>query len=418
MCTTASGAASTKAGVHRLLFGSSQPGLQLHSSGGAGGGQAHEAEGTGSPTEGGEDVDIEGKLASRAALSPSEQVRLTTKGIGVQRRTAEDSERPIIPAGSLRRPGRVIGRSGREGDVAAVGRELVHQVTGALGVEEIVIGMPHRGRLNVLANIMNKNVREIFAAFRERDEIQAALAEEGEPGALDEPAFAAELADIRRHRIARVKDELMPGLSALENGSYTMAMSAAFLLDVHAGSLLVVRGAVVMAGYWEQPDETAETLRGGWLHTGDVGSFDADGYLTLRDRSKDLIIRGGSNIYPREIEEVLLRHPAIVEVSVVGREHADLGEEPIAFVVTKPGQQVILLVNGYGGTPSLELYLMVNAARKVLGAAGVEVVPLFARLRVADLVWSKVWITLADERWVSGSKTRMVSTSSSNRSSR
>jgi acyl-CoA synthetase (AMP-forming)/AMP-acid ligase II len=68
--------------------------------------------------------------------------------------------------------------------------------------------------------------------------------------------------------------------------------------------------------------------------------MDALGYLTLRDRSKDMIIRGGSNIYPREIEEVLLRHPGIVEVSVIGREHADLGEEPIAFVVTKPDHPV------------------------------------------------------------------------------
>ena len=69
---------------------------------------------------------------------------------------------------------------------------------------------------------------------------------------------------------------------------------------------IVVRGDVVMAGYWKQPDATAETLRGGWLHTGDVGSFDDDGYLTLRDRSKDLIISGGMNIYPREVEEALL----------------------------------------------------------------------------------------------------------------
>ena len=74
---------------------------------------------------------------------------------------------------------------------------------------------------------------------------------------------------------------------------------------------VVVRGDVVMAGYWKQPDATAEALRGGWLHTGDVGSFDADGYLTLRDRSKDLIISGGMNIYPREVEEALLRHPGV-----------------------------------------------------------------------------------------------------------
>jgi long-chain acyl-CoA synthetase len=96
---------------------------------------------------------------------------------------------------------------------------------------------------------------------------------------------------------------------------------------------VVVRGDVVMAGYWRQPEATAEALRGGWLHTGDVGSFDADGYLTLRDRSKDLIISGGMNIYPREVEEVLLRNPGVRDVSVVGRPDADWGEVVVAFVV-------------------------------------------------------------------------------------
>ncbi len=96
---------------------------------------------------------------------------------------------------------------------------------------------------------------------------------------------------------------------------------------------ILVRGDVVMAGYWNQPDATAEALRGGWLHTGDVGSFDADGYLTLRDRSKDLIISGGMNIYPREVEEVLLRHPAVQAASVVGRPDAEWGEVVVAFVV-------------------------------------------------------------------------------------
>jgi acyl-CoA synthetase (AMP-forming)/AMP-acid ligase II len=96
---------------------------------------------------------------------------------------------------------------------------------------------------------------------------------------------------------------------------------------------VVVRGDVVMAGYWKQPDATAEALRGGWLHTGDVGSFDADGYLTLRDRSKDLIISGGMNIYPREVEETLLRHPGVRDVSVVGRPDAEWGESVVAFVV-------------------------------------------------------------------------------------
>jgi acyl-CoA synthetase (AMP-forming)/AMP-acid ligase II len=96
---------------------------------------------------------------------------------------------------------------------------------------------------------------------------------------------------------------------------------------------VVVRGDVVMTGYWHQPDATAETLRGGWLHTGDVGSFDGDGYLTLRDRSKDLIISGGMNIYPREVEEALLRHPGVRAAAVVGRPDADWGETVVAFVV-------------------------------------------------------------------------------------
>lgn len=100
---------------------------------------------------------------------------------------------------------------------------------------------------------------------------------------------------------------------------------------------VVCRGEIVMAGYWRNPEATAQALRGGWLHTGDVGSFDADGFLTLKDRSKDMIISGGSNIYPREVEEVLLRHPGVSEVSVVGRPHPDWGEEVIAFVVGRDG---------------------------------------------------------------------------------
>ena len=88
-----------------------------------------------------------------------------------------------------------------------------------------------------------------------------------------------------------------------------------------------------MAGYWEQEAATRAALRGGWLHTGDIGVFDTDGYLTLKDRSKDLIISGGSNIYPREVEEVLLRHAAVREVSVIGRPHPDWGEIVVAYVV-------------------------------------------------------------------------------------
>ncbi len=98
---------------------------------------------------------------------------------------------------------------------------------------------------------------------------------------------------------------------------------------------IVTRSSCVMQGYWRNPEATARAMRGGWLHTGDVGSMDPAGFLTLRDRSKDMIISGGSNIYPREIEEVLLRHPAVAECSVVGRPHAEWGEEVVAFVVPR-----------------------------------------------------------------------------------
>lgn len=95
---------------------------------------------------------------------------------------------------------------------------------------------------------------------------------------------------------------------------------------------VVVRGDVVMAGYWNDAAATARTLHNGWLHTGDIGVIDREGFLTLKDRSKDVIISGGSNIYPREVEEVLLRHASVREVSVVGAAHPEWGEQVIAFV--------------------------------------------------------------------------------------
>ncbi len=96
---------------------------------------------------------------------------------------------------------------------------------------------------------------------------------------------------------------------------------------------VLVRGRAVMRGYWRNEAATARALAGGWLHTGDVGTLDEDGFLTLRDRSKDLIISGGANIYPREIEEVLLGHPDVVEAAVIGCAHPEWGEEVVAFVV-------------------------------------------------------------------------------------
>jgi long-chain acyl-CoA synthetase len=96
-----------------------------------------------------------------------------------------------------------------------------------------------------------------------------------------------------------------------------------------------VRGDVVMAGYWNNPEASAAALQNGWLKTGDLGRMDDHGFLTLHDRSKDLIISGGANIYPREVEEVLLRHPHVQEVSVIGKPDAEWGEVVVAFVVAK-----------------------------------------------------------------------------------
>jgi len=96
---------------------------------------------------------------------------------------------------------------------------------------------------------------------------------------------------------------------------------------------VAVRGEMVMRGYLNRSEATAAALAGGWLHTGDLGRLDAQGYLTLVDRSKDLIISGGSNIYPREIEEVLLRHPAVREAAVIGVPDADWGEAAVALIV-------------------------------------------------------------------------------------
>lgn len=99
---------------------------------------------------------------------------------------------------------------------------------------------------------------------------------------------------------------------------------------------VLVRGDSVVPGYWRNPEATAATMGTGWLKTGDMGSFDPAGYLTLKDRSKDLIISGGANIYPREVEEVLLAHPKVREVSVVGLPDPEWGEQVVACVVAEP----------------------------------------------------------------------------------
>jgi long-chain acyl-CoA synthetase len=97
------------------------------------------------------------------------------------------------------------------------------------------------------------------------------------------------------------------------------------------------KGPTVMLGYWNNPAANAETLKDGWLRTGDVGRFDADGFLTLSDRSKDVIISGGTNIYPREVEEALLTHPDVREVSAIGVADPEWGETVVACVVLQDG---------------------------------------------------------------------------------
>jgi long-chain acyl-CoA synthetase len=103
---------------------------------------------------------------------------------------------------------------------------------------------------------------------------------------------------------------------------------------------IVIRGPNVMKGYWKRPDATAEAIRGGWFHTGDVATVDEDGYFFIVDRKKDMIIRGGYNVYPREIEEVLYEHPAVQEAAVVGVPDERMGEEVTAAVVLKQGEHV------------------------------------------------------------------------------
>jgi acyl-CoA synthetase (AMP-forming)/AMP-acid ligase II len=108
------------------------------------------------------------------------------------------------------------------------------------------------------------------------------------------------------------------------------------LLPGQAGEV-VVRGDIVMQGYWNNPQATAEALRNGWLHTGDIGMFDENGYLFLLDRAKDMIISGGNNVYPREVEEVIVQHPAVATAVVFGIPHEYWGEAVHALVVLEPG---------------------------------------------------------------------------------
>ena len=103
---------------------------------------------------------------------------------------------------------------------------------------------------------------------------------------------------------------------------------------------IVIRGHNVMKGYYKRPEATAEAMRNGWFHTGDLGRRDDDGYFSIVDRAKDMIIRGGFNVYPREIEEVLMTHPVVSLAAVIGVPHERHGEEVKAFVILKEGATI------------------------------------------------------------------------------
>ena len=134
---------------------------------------------------------------------------------------------------------------------------------------------------------------------------------------------------------------------------------------------VVVRGPNVMKGYYGRPEATAEAMRGGWFRTGDIGQFDADGYLSIVDRKKDMILRGGFNVYPREIEEVLMTHPAVAMTAVIGVPDARLGEEVKAVVVRRPGAAVTEDEIG-GLVPRADGGLQVPADHRVPGRAADE----------------------------------------------
>ena len=103
---------------------------------------------------------------------------------------------------------------------------------------------------------------------------------------------------------------------------------------------VLIKGPQVMKGYYNKPEATAEVLKDGWLHTGDIGKMDEEGYLFITDRLKDMIIYKGYNVYPRELEEILFRHPAVEQCAVVGKPDLDAGEIPVAFLKLTPGQEV------------------------------------------------------------------------------
>lgn len=152
------------------------------------------------------------------------------------------------------------------------------------------------------------------------------------------PNTISYLSALDHERLRKAGDERLTSVGVARTGvEIRIAEDGDNALPAGEIGEILVRGDVVMAGYWNNETATKETLRGGWLHTGDIGRLDEAGYLTLLDRSKDLIISGGNNIYPREIEEVLLRHPAVAECAVIGVPDELWGESVHAIVYAREG---------------------------------------------------------------------------------
>jgi len=165
--------------------------------------------------------------------------------------------------------------------------------------------------------IPSVEVREGYGCTESSALISAQPVDERRVGSVGKPVTGVEV------RIASVTPEAAGGAPAAgEDGE------------------ICVRGPVLMQGYWRSPEATGHALRDGWLHTGDVGHLDDDGYLYVVDRIKDLVIRGGFNVYPRDVEDVLLAHPQVVGAAVVGRPDPRVGEEVVAFVQLGPGASV------------------------------------------------------------------------------
>lgn len=137
------------------------------------------------------------------------------------------------------------------------------------------------------------------------------------------------------------------GLPILTSVGRQMLLSRVRVVDevmrdvpVGAEGEIVISGDQVLIGYWRNPEATAKAFTDGWFHTGDVGRWDADGYLTIVDRKKDMIVTGGENVYPREVEEVLYRHPAVLEAAVIGTEDPVWGESVLAVITCREGEKV------------------------------------------------------------------------------